>query len=604
MQGRSIVHKLIIYFLLLNIITVIIVGSYSYFRAKDALMKRTIDQLTSIRIEKKYRIERLFEDRIEDIGLISKSEDVLNIYKLLAEKDISEAEKEALVFAEYSKFLKKHFLSNKYYRKFYIIGAEHGSISFTISESDSTLYFYGRNKRPLNNLYNNISATSSVSIEDYSMEIDSNSSAIFVGAPVFDNNSSLIGIVATEINTGEINSIMYENNPHNGLGESGESYLVGSDFLMRSTSRFEDNSVFSTEVRTRGVYNALEGNTGTSLINDYRGIMVISSYSRVNIPGLNWVILSEIDEAEAMVPIYSLRNNILFLGGLMSLMLFAIVYIIAKRISLPVLKLKDAAEKISGDNYDVIVDNIASKDEIGSLVAAFNEMSGRIKEQREKLKLERSMRLSSMIDGQELERLRLSRELHDGLGQSILAVKLRLERCTNAPAEKAREIMEEVDVLISNIINEIRNISNNLMPAELSQLGLTEALKKLCRDMSKSSGIELNFTSSEIPGDINEKINTYLYRISQEGLNNIVKHSDASRGIISLAYSDNILILSISDNGRGFNNSEERKLCGNGIPNMNERVHLLGGELDIYSEPGNGTKIDIRIRLENKNGQD
>ncbi len=604
MRRRSIVHKLITYFLLLNIITVIIVGSYSYFRAKDALLKRTIDQLTSIRIEKKYRIERLFEDRIEDIGLISKSEDVLNIYRLLAENDISEADKKALVFSEYSKFLKKHFLSNKYYRKFLIIGADQGSISFTISESDSALYFYDKNNRPLNKLFNDILVTSSISIEDYTMEIDSNSAAIFVGAPVFDHNSSLIGIVATEINTGAINSIMYENNPHNGLGESGESYLVGSDFLMRSTSRFEDNSVFKTEARTRGVHNALEGITGTSLIYDYRGIKVISSYSKVDIPGLNWVILSEIDEAEAMIPIYSLRNNILFLGGLMSLMLFAIVYLIARRISLPVLKLKDAADKISGDNYDVIVDDIASKDEIGSLVLAFNEMSGRIKEQREKLKLERSMRLSSMIDGQELERLRLSRELHDGLGQSILAVKLRLERCANAPAEKAREIMEEVDILIANIINEIRNISNNLMPAELSQLGLTEALKKLCRDMSKSSGIEFIFTSSEIPGDINEKINTYLYRISQEGLNNIVKHSDASRGKISLAYLDSILVLSISDNGRGFNNSKDRKLCGNGISNMNERVHLLGGEFKLHSEPGDGTKIDIRIRLENKDGKD
>lgn len=604
MRRSSIVHKLITYFLLLNIITVIIVGSYSYFRAKDALLKRTTDQLTSIRIEKEYRIKRLFEDRIEDIRLISKSEDVLNIYMLLAEKNISEPEKETLVFAEYSKFLKKHFLSNKYYRKFFIIGSEHGSISFTISESDSALYFYGKNKRPLNNLYSNISATSSISIEDYSMERDSSSTAIYVGAPVFDNNSSLIGIVATEINTGEINSIMFENNPHNGLGESGESYLVGSDFLMRSTSRFEDNSVFKTEVKTRGVYEALQGKTGTNIIQDYRDIKVISSYSKVDIPGLNWVILAEIDEREAMIPVYSLRNNILFLGGLMSLMLFAIVYIIARTISLPVLKLKDAADKISGDNYDVAVRDIVSRDEIGSLASAFNEMSERIKEQREKLKLERSMRLSSMIDGQELERLRLSRELHDGLGQSILAVKLRLGRCTNAPPEKAREIMEEVDILIANIINEIRNISNNLMPAELNQLGLTEALKKLCRDMSKSSGIELNFTSSEIPGDINEKINTYLYRISQEGLNNIVKHSHASRGVISLAYSDNILILSISDNGRGFNNSEERKLCGNGISNMNERVHLLGGELELYSEPGNGTKIDIRIRLENNNGQD
>lgn len=602
MRNSSIVRKLITYFLLLNIITVIIVGSYSYFRAKDALLERTFDQLTSIRIEKKYRIERLFEDRIEDIKLMARSEDVIKIFNLLLTFDANKPGFDTLVSGGYNSFLKRHFFTNKYYKRFFIISNEGNSLSFATSESDSTMAVHRVGELPVINLFNSIKESNKITIGDYISEKETNQAAIFIGAPVAGDDSRFLGVVATEINIEAINSIMFENNPHNGLGDSGESYLVGSDFLMRSTSRFHDNSVFKTTVRTQGVYDALDGNTGTNVIKDYRGIKVISSYSKVEIPGLDWVILAEIDEKEAMIPIYSLRNNILYLGTLMSLLLFAIVYIIARTITLPVLKLKEAAEKISANNYDVTVNDIVSRDEIGSLASAFKEMSERIKEQRENLNMERSMRLSSMIDGQELERLRLSRELHDGLGQSILAVKMRLERCSNAPPPKAREIMEEINLLITNIITEIRSISNNLMPAELSQFGLVDALKNLCRNVSMSSGLTIHFSSSDVPDAIDDRINTYLYRIAQEGLNNIIKHSGAESASIAINWVENELILQIIDRGSGFNYNNDRKLCGNGIANMKERVQLLGGEFELLSAKGDGTRISIRLRINDKNG--
>ncbi len=225
----------------------------------------------------------------------------------------------------------------------------------------------------------------------------------------------------------------------------------------------------------------------------------------------------------------------------MSLLLFAFVYIIAKRISLPIVKLKNAAQNITEGNYDVFVEDIVSNDEIGSLVDAFNEMSKKIKEQTHNLNLERSMRLSSMIDGQELERQRLSRELHDGLGQSILAIKMRLERTKNASPEKTKKIMEEVQELFTNTINEVRSISNNLMPAVLNEFGLVDALTNLCREVSKSTGIEIKFKHEGPQFLIDDKINTYLYRISQEALNNIVKHSDADKVLIEIASDDDFV---------------------------------------------------------------
>lgn len=596
-RDASIVRKLIVYFLLLNIFTVIVVGSYSYYRAKDALVERTFDQLTSIRIEKKYRIERFFNDRLQDLNLISKSDDVKNIINYLKTSNIPNDNSKTLIYKEYERFLQKHFFSGNYYKSFYVIDHEGASVSLSTSEFNTTfLNCDPIENSPVNNLWKQILEKQEVLIEDYKIDILTNLPAIFMGAPIF-RSEKLIGVVAIEIDIEAINAIMFENNPHNGLGKSGESYLVGNDYLMRSTSRFQNNSVFKTMVNTNGVKEALNGSTGTNLIKDYRNIFVLSSYGGVDIPGLNWAILAEIDEKEAMIPIESIRNNILYLSVLMSLLLFAFVYIIAKRISLPIVKLKNAAQNITEGNYDVFVEDIVSNDEIGSLVDAFNEMSKKIKEQTQKLNVERSMRLSSMIDGQELERQRLSRELHDGLGQSILAIKMRLERMKNANPKKSKEIMEEVQQLFTDTINEVRSISNNLMPAVLNEFGLVDALTNLCREIEKSTGIKVEFYHDHYSIHIEDKIKTYLYRIAQEALNNIIKHSKTQLAKIELISDNEYVFLNISDKGCGFNYTNDRKLCGNGISNMKERVNLLNGSIEIDSHKELGTNIKIRIPL-------
>ena len=598
-QTTTIVKKLIIYFLLLNIFTVIVVGSYSYYRAKDALVERTFDQLTSLRIEKKYRIESFFEDLFSDLDLISKSEDVMNIIQLLDLTDTPTKDPAESIKRAYDNYLRKHFLSANYHKRLYMVNRKGNTVIFNQGNDLIDQKYKPVENLLIHNLHRNILGNSGISIEDYKLDPNTNEPTIFIGTQITDNNADYIGSIIIEINTNAINSIMYENNPHNGLGKSGESYLAGSDFRMRSTSRFQDYSTFNTEVKTIGLNKALNDVTGTEIIKDYRDISVLSSYSKVDIPELNWAILAEIDEKEAMIPIDSIRNNILYLSVLMSLLLFAFVYIIAKRISLPIVKLKHAAQKITRGNYDVFVKDIVSNDEIGSLVDAFNEMSAKIKEQTENLNLERSMRLSSMIDGQELERQRLSRELHDGLGQSILAIKMRLERVAKVSPEKSKKIMEEVQELFVNTINEIRSISNNLMPSVLNEFGLTDALSILCREISENSGVHVKFHHKEFPNDIPDKTNTYLYRISQEALSNIIKHAKAQSAEIELSSDAEYFYLMISDDGKGFCYKEGRNLCGNGISNMKERVFLLKGDIEINSSKKGGTIIKIKVPISN-----
>ena len=149
----------------------------------------------------------------------------------------------------------------------------------------------------------------------------------------------------------------------------------------------------------------------TYVIHDYRDIPVLSSYGKLDIAGLNWVILAEIDFAEAMIPVYTLRHNIIFFTLLLLTLIFFAVYFISKRITLPIKKLKEATNAIAQGNFELEI-KPESKDEIGVLTVSFNYMSKMLKQQTQELKEKDMKRLTAVIDGQEQERQRLSRELH------------------------------------------------------------------------------------------------------------------------------------------------------------------------------------------------
>lgn len=595
LHNTSITGKLVFYFLLLNIITVVVIGSYSYFRAKDALLKRTFDQLASVRTEKQYRIERFFMDRASDIELMSVIDDVITMSKMLNEKNTKPFADSSHFWNEYDKFLRKHLQSGNFYTHCYLI-SDSGDVAILPVSEYIEAGFLSTQSKKLNfeNLLLLTQQSRSVFFQDDTIA-SAEQAVIYAGTAIYDRQQNHLGAIILAIEADAINNILLENNPQNGLGQSGESYLVGLDLLMRSHSRFQHDAIYKKIVNTQATKQAIQGKSGQAVIDDYRNIKVLSSFTTIHLNGIDWILITEIDEKEALIPIRSLRNNILFLSALMSLLLFAFVYLIAKRISSPIIRLKEAAQHITDGNYDELVENIQSNDEINSLISAFNEMSAKIKEQTENLKTERSMRMTSMIDGQELERQRLARELHDGLGQSILAIKMRLERASKSSPEKAQQILSESRALITNTISEVRSISNNLIPAILNEFGLSDALKNLCKELTKSSGIEVNLNTEDYQIKSEDKINTYLYRIAQEALNNAVKHSKASRVMLSLKSDEAFVYLQIEDNGRGFRYHHERKFCGNGINNMRERAQLLQGDFMINSEKGTGTMIHVKI---------
>jgi hypothetical protein len=304
-------------------------------------------------------------------------------------------------------------------------------------------------------------------------------------------------------------------------------------------------------------------------------------------PGINWAIAAEIDYSEAMVPIKSIRNDIVFLSLVICVFLFSISHFISRTITNPIVKLKNAAQQIGKGDLDVTL-NPKSDDEIGLLTLAFNTMVLQLKEERLK-------RMSALYDGQEMERQRISRELHDGLGQKMVAIKLQLESTSKQTPDEIKETIKEVKESFLTTIDEVRQISNNLAPNILNESGIDIALQNLCNSFTKTTTAEIELSVFGDYDTSNSKIKFYIYRIAQEALTNSIKHSEASRIQLQLIGNSENIILIIEDNGKGFDYTSNFCTPCNGIYNMKERARLLNGALDIETEPSTGTTIRLKI---------
>ena len=292
------------------------------------------------------------------------------------------------------------------------------------------------------------------------------------------------------------------------------------------------------------------------------------------------------------------RNRILmliiigFTAIASSIMFFS--YVMSRKITTPLKKLQKASEQVGEGDYDINL-QVTSKDEIGFLTDTFNKMTLKIKKQTIELENEKKRRLSLLIDGQEMERKRISRELHDGLGQKLVAIKLQLESTSKQSSVITKQTIEEVKTDFLTLIEEVREISDNLSPNVLNESGIDIVIKNLCLSVSRVASIDVDFSSYGNFDLLDQKIISYIFRIAQEGLNNAVKHSEAKNIHVQLLKNKENIILVIEDNGKGFIYDNAFINNGNGLYNMKERALLINAVLDIETEPNEGTTIRLKI---------
>lgn len=329
--------------------------------------------------------------------------------------------------------------------------------------------------------------------------------------------------------------------------------------------------------------------------------------------------LAEVDEhAQA-----DLQRMLLLLGGALLLGAILLGVTMERSVIEPVGKLTRAIRDFDQGDLSRRAP-IESHDEIGELAAAFNRMADGLEE---KAKLEQKVRertaelqalyeelqqkeavreqlLKQVINAQEEERKRVARELHDELAQTLSGLLMSLDAAENVLGSELdpvhRQLVRTRDIT-QQALEQTRHLILDLRPTILDDLGLVPAIRWYAETHLKGAGILISFHSEGDERRLSPEIETALFRIAQEAINNITRHAQATRANINLIWNPDELVITIRDNGRGFD--RERVMNrrdgtqGMGLLGMQERATLLGGRLEISSIPGKGTRVVARVPI-------
>ena len=215
-----------------------------------------------------------------------------------------------------------------------------------------------------------------------------------------------------------------------------------------------------------------------------------------------------------------------------------------------------------------------------------------------RVKAERQI-MATVLSTEDKERSRISKELHDSVGQTLSAISLNLESLTKIKdlSEADKDKIKNIEKLLQEAIMESRSISHNLMPPALTDLGFTFAVENLLNSFEGLGKTKFSFHSNESDVPVPKEIEFALFRITQEASNNIIKYADAREATIQYLIYDDLISLSIEDDGSGFDIKIANKNHNFGLNSMRNRAASLGGELTIDTAPGKGTGIHVSIPL-------
>ena len=235
---------------------------------------------------------------------------------------------------------------------------------------------------------------------------------------------------------------------------------------------------------------------------------------------------------------------------------------------------------------------------IGFVVAYQKKL---IRQQAELQKIQQASQkalLHASIEAEEQERKRIGSDLHDEIGSSLSAAKMMLAQLSNRAAATDTPLITSISSILSNSVQDIRNISQNLYPAILARFGLAEAIRNLSGLWASAQGVTIEI-EAEIDVSLTYQQELALYRIAQELVNNAMKHAQASHIAIQLIQEPASLRLLVTDNGRGFDyvQTQQAHKAGLGLRSLEARVSLLDASLRVESAPRQGTRIEVAMPL-------
>lgn len=270
----------------------------------------------------------------------------------------------------------------------------------------------------------------------------------------------------------------------------------------------------------------------------------------------------------------------------------------------PILLLADAAQEVGQGNFDQQVERWAD-DEIGKMSDAFNRMVADLKlasEERNERERLRAEMVEKVISAQEDERKRIARDLHDQTSQALVSLIVQLKLVESASNKPARtQAIADLREQLRATLNDVRRMAHDLRPGVLDDLGLSQSIQWFTDQCRKNNDIKISLILDAACDQLPPHAATAVYRVTQEALSNVIKHSQATQAWITLRNNSNGFQFEIRDNGSGFDPRQQiLSREGLGLFGMQERMQLLGGSCEIESEPGKGTRVRAWIPCELK----
>jgi signal transduction histidine kinase len=203
-----------------------------------------------------------------------------------------------------------------------------------------------------------------------------------------------------------------------------------------------------------------------------------------------------------------------------------------------------------------------------------------------------------LISARESERTRIARDLHDDIGQRVASLSIalsRIQRQIPDASNPARQSLSDLERQSTQLSADLRHLSHELHPGALEHLGLLEALRERCDDFKQESGITVQLDVADAWRDVSDALALCLYRVAQEALRNVATHAKAQNVTISLGQLNGHVMMHVADDGCGFDPTAKAGRPGLGLVSLNERVHMLGGALDVTAARGAGTRIAVTL---------
>jgi signal transduction histidine kinase len=324
-----------------------------------------------------------------------------------------------------------------------------------------------------------------------------------------------------------------------------------------------------------------------------------------------WLVSVEFSRSLVLESANRFLRWMVLIGGLLILIATVIAWFMSRNITHPLKELTAAATSIAGGDYSTIV-GVDRRDEIGKLARSFNAMIAQLSVAR--LNLEQKVSETEQINEQlrsltaylqnirEEERIHIAREMHDELGQLLTSFKMDVSwlnknlHTTDKPG--IYDKLSSMNVLVDESVSFVRKLAAELRPSILDDFGLIPALSWHSKEFQKRFSIAVEFKADVDNLELPSNAATGLFRIYQESLTNVARHADAKKINSRLIIEDGHVILTIVDDGKGFNYVAKGKRRTLGLLGMNERAAMIGGSLDIQSSPGKGTTVQITVPID------